>query len=60
MSAKTMTVAEAVDALVELAGRALEIASQDGDLTEIEAELDTLDVVLGPDPSRAREGDNGR
>lgn len=56
MSAKTMTVTEAVEALVELAGRAVEIATQDGDLSEVEAGLDALDVVLGPDPRRFREG----
>jgi hypothetical protein len=54
MSAKIMTMAEVVEALVELAGRAVEIDSQDGDLTEIETGLDALDEVLGPDPSRAR------
>ena len=52
-----LTLPEAVEALVELAGRALEIAALDGDLTEIVAELDALDAVLGPDPSRAREAE---
>ena len=55
MTEKIMTLAGVEEALCRIAGRALEIAAQDGDLTEIEAELDTLDAVLGQDPSRARE-----
>jgi hypothetical protein len=42
--------------LCELAEQALLAAAQGGDLAPIEDELDALDEVLGPDPSRAGGG----
>ena len=43
--------------LCRLAARAIQTALRDGDLAEIEAELDAMDEVLGPDPRRTRGED---